>query len=88
MFVKVAALFRRIFKVNKIFLESTIGPVQKASHNAEIGWNPTGDAILTMKLILDRWGGKLTESGLTLNSDWRDIELNRTGAYYRFDCIL
>ena len=88
MFVKVAALFRRIFKVNKIFLESTIGPVQKASHNAEIGWNSTGDAIVTMKLILDRRGGKLTESGLTLNSDWRDTELNRTGAYYRFDCTL
>lgn len=65
-----------------------MGPPQKASHNAEIGWNPTGDAIVTMKLILDRWGGKLTESGLTLNSDRRDIELNRTGAYYRFDCIL
>ena len=65
-----------------------MGPPQKASHNAEIGWMPTGDAILTMKLILDRRGGKLTESGLTLNSDWRDIELNRTGAYYRFDCIL
>ena len=57
-----------------------MGPPQKASHNAEIGWNPTGDAIVTMKLILDRRGGKLTESGLTLNSDWRDIELNRTGA--------
>ena len=65
-----------------------MGPPQKASHNAEIGWNPTVDAILTMKLILDRRGGKLTESGLTLNSDWRDIELNRTGAYYRFDCTL
>ena len=65
-----------------------MGPPQKASHNAEIGWNPTGDAIVTMKLILDRRGGKLTESGLTFNSDWRDIELNRTGAYYRFDCTL
>ena len=68
-FVKAAALFRRIFKVNKIFLESTIGPLQKASHNAEIGWNPTGDAVLTLKLILDRSGGKLTESGPTLNFD-------------------
>ena len=38
------------------------------------------EMLHTMKLILDRWGGKLTESGLTLNSDWRDIELNRTGA--------
>ena len=44
MFVKVAALFRRIFKVNKIFLESTIGSLREASHNVEIGWNPTGDA--------------------------------------------
>ena len=88
MFVNVAALFRRIFKVNKIFLESTIGPVQKASLNIEIGWNPTGDAIHTLKLILDRSGGKLTESGPTLNFDWRDTDLNRTGAYYRFDCTL
>ena len=68
-------------------MESLIGPLQKASYNAEIGWNPTGDATY-YETDLDRRGGKLTESGLTLNSDWRDIELNRTGAYYRFDCTL